>query len=377
MKKKVTITSLHLQHGGVEMAISLLANALCARQYAVEILCTYQLGQPAYPLDERVKVTYLTDDHPNREEFAAALHSKNPAAILREGIYALGVLQRKKKTMKRALQQVAEGTVISTRHEHSLLLSRYGRSGVKKIAQLHSDHHFNSHLIRDMRRGYRHIDVFVLLAEPFREEVSSFLEGYNTHTRCIVIPNFLHDVYLGQPHEKTRQVLAVGRLHPDKGFDRLLDVWKLVAPSHPDWCLKIIGGGELEPMLKEKAASLGIQDRVVFTGPLPHDEVLREMEISSVYAMTSVSEAFPFVLVEAMSRYLPVVAYDVRIGPRVIIDDGIDGFLAEDGQPEAFSQKLSFLMDDPSLCRTMAAHAAEKANCFTEDAVMEKWMDIL
>lgn len=380
MKKKVTITSLHLQHGGVEMAISLLANALCERGYEVEILCTYHLGEPAYPLDERVKVAYLTADHPNREEFAAALRSKNPIAVLREGIYALGVLRRKKSTMKKALQQVAEGTVISTRHEHTLLLSRYGAPGVKKIAQLHSDHHFDPHLIADMRRGYQNIDIFVLLAEPFRCEVASFLEGYNTHTQCMVIPNFIHDVFSKEPAdmtEKRKQVLAVGRLHPDKGFDRLLEIWQLAAPAHPDWQLKIIGGGELESMLKEQAQALGLAEQVVFTGPLPHGDVLREMEESAVYVMTSVSEAFPFVLVEAMSRFLPVVAYDVRIGPRVMIDDGMDGYLAEDGNKDAFAQKLVLLMDEPSRCRTMAARAAEKAGRFTEEVVMDKWMEIL
>ena len=54
--KKVYITSLHLKHGGVEMAISLLANALIKRGYKVTILCTYNFGTPAYKLDERITI---------------------------------------------------------------------------------------------------------------------------------------------------------------------------------------------------------------------------------------------------------------------------------------------------------------------------------
>ena len=71
--KKVYITSLHMMHGGVEMAITLLANALVEQGYAVEVLCIYNLGNPVYHLDERVKITYLTNVHPNKEEFKDAV----------------------------------------------------------------------------------------------------------------------------------------------------------------------------------------------------------------------------------------------------------------------------------------------------------------
>lgn len=69
MRKKIYITCLHLNHGGVEMAITLLANALVKYNYEVEILCTYNFGSPVYPLNKEVKVRYLTDVLPNRESF--------------------------------------------------------------------------------------------------------------------------------------------------------------------------------------------------------------------------------------------------------------------------------------------------------------------
>ena len=95
MSKKIYITSLHLSHGGIEMAITALSNALVRRGYEVEILCTYHLGEPAYPLDSRVQVTYLTDVKPNREEFKRAIQRKNLPGIFREGLYAVRVLRLK------------------------------------------------------------------------------------------------------------------------------------------------------------------------------------------------------------------------------------------------------------------------------------------
>ena len=88
---KIYFTCLHLNHGGVEMAISLLSNALCKRGFDIEILCTYNFGKPAYQIDPKVKITYLTKVLPNREEFHIALKSKNPFAIIKEGIRSLQV----------------------------------------------------------------------------------------------------------------------------------------------------------------------------------------------------------------------------------------------------------------------------------------------
>ena len=100
---KVYITALHLNHGGVEMVIASLANAFVEKGLEVEILTTYRYGKPAYEIDEKVKITYLTDVRPNREEFSAAIRSKNPISILREGFKAVKTLRLRKSTMVNAI----------------------------------------------------------------------------------------------------------------------------------------------------------------------------------------------------------------------------------------------------------------------------------
>ena len=129
MKEKIYITSLHLKHGGVEMAITMLANALSKRGYEVEILCTYHLGEPAYALDDGVAVTYLTDTAPNREAVKAAVKGRNIIKIVKEGLYAAKVLHLKKSTMKKRIKAVHEGVIIATRNDHAVLLSKYGNKG--------------------------------------------------------------------------------------------------------------------------------------------------------------------------------------------------------------------------------------------------------
>lgn len=375
MKKKIYITSLHLKHGGVEMAITMLANALCKRGYEVEILCTYHLGDPAYTLDDRVVVTYLTDVEPNREAVKAAVKSGNIFRVLKEGMYAVKVLYLKKSTMKKKIRLIHEGTVLATRNDHAVLLSRYGNKGVKKIAQLHHDHQFDEKLFRDFRKNYTHIDKFILLTESVRKEIAQVMAN-NKHTELIVIPHFLHDIKSVVPCKKNKQVIAVGRLHEEKGFLRLLDIWN-EADIDKSIILKIVGDGGQFGEIQEKIRRLQLGDRVELTGALEHSRVMEEMGKSLLYVMTSYKEAFGYVLIEAMASGLPIVAYDVRQGPGAIITEGENGYLIEDGNRKVFVKRVKELLEDDSLWKEMAESSLKRAYSFSEDAVMPKWINVL
>ena len=115
----------------------------------------------------------------------------------------------------------------------------------------------------------------------------------------------------------------------------------------------------------------------VLTGRLSADEVEAEMKRASLYVMSSFSEGFPFVLLEAQSCALPVVAYDVRVGPRTVITDGEDGFLVPDGEQEQLAAKLMELMDDETLRRRMSLAALRNVRAYSRENVARIWEDAL
>lgn len=377
MGKKIYITALHMMHGGVEMSISLIANALVKRNYQVEILSTYNLGEHVYKLNPEVKVTYLTDLHPNKDEFKAAVKSKNVVNILKEGLYAFKVLKMKKTSMINAIKNIKDGTIISTRNEHSILLSKYGDAKVKKIAQLHHDHQFKDNFIKDFQNNYSNIDVFVLLTELLKDEVEEMMKGHNEKTKCICIPNFLEEEAIDNSIQKENQVIAVGRLHSVKGFDRLLHIWALASKQCSNWKLKIVGGGEEEAALKNIINELSLNESVILTGTLNHKDTMEEMRKSSIFAMTSHSEGFPFVLIESLMCSTPVVAFDVRVGPRAIVEDGKEGYLIKDKDNKQYAETLIKLMNDKSLRAELSENARIKSKEFIEYNVIQKWIDIL
>ena len=83
--------------------------------------------------------------------------------------------------------------------------------------------------------------------------------------------------------------------------------------------------------------------------------------------MTSYTEAFPFVLLEAMQSGLPVVAFDVRVGPRAIVESGKDGYLVPDGNKEQFIEMVKLLIENEELRVSLAEKAIDKAGKFTEE----------
>lgn len=372
----IHIIALHLAFGGVERAIINMANLFAAR-YNVEIISVYNMpNSPAYPLDARVKVRYLLDDVPNRVEWKAAAKGLHPVRFVKESARSVKILMGKRREVRRAIEGIDSGIVITTRHEDNLALSKYGRPGVLKIAQLHHDHNFEARYVSAFKHSYGNIDYFTLLTPGLAGEVGEMMRG--TRTKVVYIPNFL-DRYPEEPDFAAREktVFAAGRLNFVKRFDKLIRIFAAVHEKMPDWKLRIAGEGEERPALERLIKELGAQDYVTLCGAMDAAGVEHEMCTAGIYAMTSASEGFSFVVLEAQSCYLPPVAFDVRVGPPFLISDGTDGFLVPDNDDAAYTRRLEQLMCDDELRRAMGKAARTRSLDFSGEKIAQLWYEIL
>jgi glycosyltransferase involved in cell wall biosynthesis len=171
-----------------------------------------------------------------------------------------------------------------------------------------------------------------------------------------------------------KSVVALGRLEPEKRYDRLIDAWRIVNRRHPDWSLHIYGAGSLSGQLLEQISSAGLTATTQLMGAT-HDVagVLRD---ASVFALSSEQEGLPLALAEAMSCGVPCVAFDCVPGIREIIRDGEDGLVVPNRDVEALAAGICRLIEDEALRRELGAAARRNIERFRLDRILDQWEEL-
>jgi glycosyltransferase involved in cell wall biosynthesis len=171
------------------------------------------------------------------------------------------------------------------------------------------------------------------------------LQRYNHQQPCCT----LHDDY--RIPESSPIVGVVARLEAEKGHRTLVDAWPVVLATHPDAWLLIVGEGSERNSLEAQAASLGISEKVVFTGR--REDVPAVTAALDVAVLPSYREAQGLSVLEAMALSRPVVASNVGGIPEMI-EDGVTGLLVPPGDCEALGAAIVRLLSDHPLADMIA-----------------------
>jgi glycosyltransferase involved in cell wall biosynthesis len=194
--------------------------------------------------------------------------------------------------------------------------------------------------------------------------------------RMSVIPhgigpeNFVHSKssrFLGKfGLEEGAYALYLGRVHPTKGLDTLLEAFARFSPEAPGFKLVMAGPTtspieeEFNVRLRQRAEKLGVAGKVLLTGQLSEDEKLGAYESCRFFVLPSLYEPYGIVLLEAAAHRKPLVS-TLSDGPASIIEDGVSGFLLRPGDIEGFASRMKRLALDDALAQTMSEKAHEMA----------------
>lgn len=218
-------------------------------------------------------------------------------------------------------------------HSHSVgeptgtTIDNFLRTGLRKILQWSvnyglacSDYAGESKYTKNFRNSDRYMIVHnaidtsqFLFNEKFRKDIK---KRYNIFNKFVIG--------------------TVGRLSPPKNHSGLLDIYYELQKIQENTCLMIVGGGELDRKLKEKAESLGIADNVIFVGST--SEVNRYYSAMDVFVMTSKFEGLPFTVIEAQVNGLKCVMSDAITKMADVTGDNI--FLSLHDKPEIWAKEI-------------------------------------
>lgn len=189
-----------------------------------------------------------------------------------------------------------------------------------------------------------------------------------------VIPNPLYFYPAKSSLLEKKKVISVGRQSFHKGYDLLLQSWRIVHSQHPDWTIEIYGSIDENLNLNGMARQLGLYNSVRFYDPV--EDISTKYLEASMYVMSSRFEGFGMVLIEAMACGLPCISFDCPCGPRDIITEGEDGLLVEKEDVKALAKGIIRLIEDKRLRTEMGYKARENVKRFSIELTMEKWEEL-
>ena len=372
--KKLSILSLHLNYGGAEKSICALANLLCDK-YDVEIACTYKIiDKPAFYLNPKIKIKYLTDVKPNNDKIKKYIKKKNMFKLIKEVFYSIKVLYLRKKTMKEYIKKTNSEIIISSRYLFNNILSKYGKKNILKIGWEHNHPHGNMKFANRVINSVKNLDYLVLVSKNLQLFYQEKLN--NSKCKCVYIPNVV-DKSNGVSDLLSNNLVSIGRLSKEKGFMDLLIIFNKILKKYPDYKLNIIGDGEEKEKLENYIKENNLEKNVIMHGFKSKDYINNILLDSMVYLMTSFTESFGIVLIEAMSYGIPCVAFSSAEGAEELIENGKNGYLIDDRNIDEYVKKVEFLMDNVKERKKMQNNCINKSNEFLGENVVKKWFEIL
>ena len=371
---KISFLLLHLGYGGIESATINTANSLCD-DYDIEIMSFYKLSKTqANKLNDKIKVKYLYDDGPNKEEFLDVFHNHKIFSILKEGIKSISILAKKKIRVIYYIKNCDSKYIVSTRYDFSVLLSKYGNDNSVKIAQEHHYHNNNKRYINILKNKYYNIDYLFALTKTLEDDYKKFLIK-NKHTKVVLVPNMLYYIPSKQSKLDKKNIITISRLDYGKRNDDIIKAFSKI--KEKNWKLYIIGDGKEFNNLNKLINDLNMNDRIILTGYKNKEEIEEYMLKSSLFLMASETEGLPMVLLEAMSYGIPCIAYEVASGVNDIIDNNKNGYIIKNRNEEEYIEKIEKVINDSKLRNELGIEAKNKANEFSKEKIVNIWKKIL
>ncbi|MBT2814369.1 glycosyltransferase [Staphylococcus coagulans] len=215
------------------------------------------------------------------------------------------------------------------------------RKPIKKVFMIHSSH---KNLNGDMKNSYsliqkrsNEIDKVIVLTDHQKSEM--VMEFNLEEHRISVIPHFA-EIKNVKNDKRRPSFLFIGRIDENKQVNHILEAFKIYRDAGFNYDLNIYGYGESKDIknMQAEIKNLGLSEHVKYHGKTDEPEVLFAQHAASI--LTSQYEGFALSVMESLNNGCPVISYDIRYGPRELIEVSKNGFLVDSQNINDLAEKM-------------------------------------
>ena len=296
--------------------------------------------------------------------------------------YPLFIRLLKARSMKRMFLQRLQALIdehsidvlVTTTNASMFMSEMMKMKHVRKIVESHGA--FTKTMIADnfyanvgrkiILNAIKKCDLLITLTNSDAQYWRKFVKNVDVHPNPVSF--YFDDV---EHFEKIEgRIIAVGGLNKHKRFDRLIDAFALIAAKNSQWYIDIYGEGENRSSLEKQIKEVGLESRIHLNGST--HQIAIEYQRSQMFVLSSDTEGFPLVLIEAMASGLPCVATDCPFGPASIIEDGVTGLLTQMTVID-LAAKMDWMITHEKERKEIGRKAHQMTAKYRKENIMKEW----
>lgn len=352
--------------GGIERVITEKANWMAEKGHNV-LLLTYEEGNHPFSFDLHPKVHY--------KDLDCRYFTIYKYSFFQRILKGIMIKSKFRREMRMIIQEFHPDALIfphNINEYFGILVSLQ-----KKVPIIYECHSTSVEIMNRMKTIKERIKNFSYLSLikkcdlviTLNQQDAQFWSKYNT-VKTIPNPLSCYPDTIPVVEKEKGRILCLARLHTIKRLDRLVDSFAIIANKYPEWHIDIFGDGDEKENLEHKIECANLKGRIVIHHPT--NNVSYEYLRSQFLVLSSDSESFSMVLVEAMAHSLPVVSTNCPYGPSQIIDNGITGILTK-MDVDDLAHKMEWMITHEKERREMGEKAHTAVAKYKKENVMKEW----